>query len=755
MIRQSLSRVVVALFVLVLAATEAYSQKDSVEVRPKRSGIDCDFSVTVKNRNGAQKAIDEVVFKVNSTDGVFFSTTTNPAKWNPPQYDPDFITDTIYAQEISAFIQPGKDLAGFDFAYTANSLYDKPTQILYETWSAGSLVSSGVINPVCTAFQSWSQIDTVTVFTQLSGPDPCFNFTLQNRNSFQPPDIYTVRIQLLTTSSGTFRPSTIKPPTGWVVDSVTAYNVYFRTVDNPILSENSLGGFQACLRGNPAATKHDFVWEAYDREHAPIDRDTLRNIPIQALSGSIATDNDIVLAAPLGGSGCIYGLTVKNYHVSNVLAPSPISKVVLTMQTPSVTFDAAPSAPAHWTKTLTPTSITYTADAPAYAIQSSVVSTDFKFSVTGSNNNDFTVNWETWGQAVLSTGSFTSKCTTAAPRHDEASVGIADQNDPCKLKITISNKHNVPASDINTITLSIPSSDGVIIPSSSSLSWNYTNTSGNEIKITSLGTAQTTNQSQEIIFTLTPTTPGAAIQMTWKTFEDVAAQKQVDNGIIPISCTPGSVVKPNDTVTLSGSDNDCLQHFSVLSRNGSTVTKLTLTPTNDWLIDQVIGTPSGWTANIDGTKQFVTFTSSTGVTDGQTLGGFDVKFIGFGTQSLFTVSAETQNQASISSTSIINLTCTPSAGVEPGTPGAGLTDISIVPNPTTSSSQLRFIVNSEDRVWISVFDELGKSVTVAANQLYAPGAYEVPLILNDQPAGSYYIRIQSSHGVITKRLVKH
>jgi hypothetical protein len=560
---------------------------------------------------------------------------------------------------------------------------------------------------------------------------------------------------LLTTSSGTFRPSTIKPPTGWVVDSVTAYNVYFRTVDNPIQSEKSLGGFQACLRGNPSATKHDFVWEAYDREHAPIDRDTLRNIPIQALSNSIATDNDTVLAAPLGGSGCIYGLTVKNYHVSNLLAPSPISKVVLTMQTPNVTFDAAPSAPAHWTKTFTPTTVTYTADAPAYALQSSSVTTDFKFSISGSNGNNFTVNWETRGQAVISTGSFTSKCTTAAPRNDEASIGLANQTDACKFKITVSNKHNSPASDINAILLSIPSGDGVISFSSSSAFWNFVHTNGNEIELVSAGTAQATNQSQDIIFNLTPTTPGAQIQLTWKTFEDVAATKQIYSSSLPISCTEGSEVKPSDTVKLTGSDNDCLQHFSIASRNGSSVTKLTLTPTNDWLIDQVVGTPNGWTATVDGTKQFVTFTSSTGVTDGQTLGGFDVKFVGFGTQSLFTVSAETQNQGSISASSLINLTCTPTSGVEPGTPGAGLTDINIVPNPTSSSSELRFIVNSEERVWVSVFDALGKSVTVAANQLYAPGAYEVPLTLNDQPAGSYYIRIQSSHGVVTKRLVKH
>lgn len=753
MLSKLLHRVVFVVIVLALAASEGYSQKDSIQVRAKNSGIDCEYFITVKNRNAAQKAIDQVIFKIVSGDGVIFSTISQPANWNLPLFDPDQLTDTIQSGDISAFIQPGKDLAGFDFGLL-NSPYDKPVAIAYETWSQGSMISSGTINPICTPFQSYAKLDTVTVFTQLNGPDPCFNFTVFDRNTSLSPDIYNMKFQLLTSSSGTLRPSKITAPNGWVVDSVSAFAVYFRTVDNPITSDQSLGGFQVCLRGNPAATKHDFAWEAADREHALIDRDTIRNILIQALNASTNPDDDSVSGSVVGGSGCLYQLTVKNYHVSNLQLPGSITKIVLKMQTPSVTFDGAPSAPAHWTKTVNATTVTYTADAAQYAIQSGTVSSEFRYSVTGSDNNNFTVGWETWRQALISSGQFTSKCTSAPPRDDEASITTADLNDPCKLKITISNKHNDPASDVNGISLSIPSADGVIIPSSSSLSWNYVNASGNVINVTSLGTPQTTNQSQEITFTLTPTTPGAPIQLTWKTYEDVGLTKQIDSKSISISCTPGSVVKPCDTVNLTGTDNDCLQHFRIQSRNGSSVTKLILTPTNGWTVEQIVGAPAGWTGSVDATKQFATFTTSTGVADGQTLGGFDVKFIGIATPSLFQVSAETQNQSSISCTSIIDLTCTPTASVTPGTEGSAVSEIVIVPNPTRSTSQLRFVINSEERIWVSIFDELGKTITVAANQLYAPGSYEVPLVLTDQPAGNYYIRIQSSHGVVTKRLIK-
>jgi hypothetical protein len=100
------------------------------------------------------------------------------------------------------------------------------------------------------------------------------------------------------------------------------------------------------------------------------------------------------------------------------------------------------------------------------------------------------------------------------------------------------------------------------------------------------------------------------------------------------------------------------------------------------------------------------------------------------------------------------LVCTPTQDVAPRTEGTGLGEVVIVPNPTTSSSELRFVVMARENVWITVIDELGKIITTAANQIYADGTYSIPLSITGQPSGNYYVRIQTSHGVVTKRLVK-
>lgn len=740
------------LFLSSFGASSVLAQSDEIVVTPNRGSSDiCGFKIAVKNKNAALTPIDELKLEITSLNGTVFTDAAapfKPAQWTSAYTD---LVDSFFA--VVNPIAPGATLGGFGFAYTNNGTaeFDNPVSITWTTLNQGNVISTGTINPICVSFQYFNKYDTVVSSSSMNGTDPCFNFTAINRNDLSA-DIYYLRFQLLSLNSGTLRPSKITPPAGWTLDSVNAYNAYFHTDQNPVVPGSPVSPFAICLRANTTVTKHNFAWHAFDQQHYLIDRDTLMNLPGTATG---APDNaDEISAAAV--SGCLYQASVKNYHVSNVLQPSKITKIILKSQTPGVKFDAAPSAPLHWTKVFNPDSIIYAADSSQNGIPSGTISNAIRFSVTGTTTTDFTIGWQTFRPAgLLSSGQFTTKCTVESPRKDSAFISPGTSE--CNFKLTVGNKHNTPPSDLSEITISIPDNTGQIVGNSSSSAWNFTNVSPRSVKFTSVSTLQSTGQSQDLNFTFVPKTPGQAVDLTWSTF-DQSGPNAVSTGKIPISCTP--VVTTCDTVWKNAVDIDsCTYEFTVQNRNTATITLLTLTPTKSWTIDSVGKTP-GWSTQLDGGHSTVQFSNDAGLPAGQILKGFGTKFIGYNTTDSFEVIAVTHDLNNKTCTTIIPMFCssrfkdTASVHGDPTLDPKGLANLVIVPNPTRLMTKLLFDVRSQQRVTITVYDVLGNTVSSITNQIYAPGSYEFPIRLNEQSSGNYYIRIETPYGLVTKRVIK-
>ncbi len=74
------------------------------------------------------------------------------------------------------------------------------------------------------------------------------------------------------------------------------------------------------------------------------------------------------------------------------------------------------------------------------------------------------------------------------------------------------------------------------------------------------------------------------------------------------------------------------------------------------------------------------------------------------------------------------------------------------PNPARQGASVGFGVESTERVVVTVYDMLGRSVAVIADQTYAPGRYTADLDAGRLSAGLYVIRIEAGDRTETTRL---
>ena len=69
------------------------------------------------------------------------------------------------------------------------------------------------------------------------------------------------------------------------------------------------------------------------------------------------------------------------------------------------------------------------------------------------------------------------------------------------------------------------------------------------------------------------------------------------------------------------------------------------------------------------------------------------------------------------------------------------------PNPFSTSTRIPLSVSRSEHVRIEIFDLLGRSVILVANETLAPGAHSFSVDANSWPAGMYLIRMSTSRGV--------
>jgi hypothetical protein len=75
------------------------------------------------------------------------------------------------------------------------------------------------------------------------------------------------------------------------------------------------------------------------------------------------------------------------------------------------------------------------------------------------------------------------------------------------------------------------------------------------------------------------------------------------------------------------------------------------------------------------------------------------------------------------------------------------------PNPFNPSTTIKFELPRASRVALTVYDVLGRQVSVLVNERRNAGVYEVKFDGSELASGVYFYRIQAGDYVATKKLV--
>jgi type IX secretion system substrate protein len=450
-------------------------------------------------------------------------------------------------------------------------------------------------------------------------------------------------------------------------------------------------------------------------------------------------------------------LTVKNYHVANTLLPSQIRKVVLWSKTPGLIFTGAQSAPTNWTKRVSAAgdSVIYTANHDSAALASSKVSSLFRFSVDPPTSDAFKIGWRTFRTLTdpLSTGEMQLQCSEQPPLQDVATIESVDE---CSWNIRITNQHNTPASsDLYAIDLSIPAGSGTLTTFASSLAWTKTNETATSVRyVAPSGAQQGSNSQQSILFSINPQTPGQPVVLTWKTYDEASLQSNtpLKADTFQLTCSPVVVLCDLVSALTEPGPDTCMQNFTIKSQRTVALTGVTIEPRNGWKIDSVIA-PAGWDAQLDANKTLVNFTNSTGIAPEGSQGDFRVMFAAIDQSDTFGVKVTTADVSSRECDTTLTFTCTS------GTSGAvneivfNPDQVNVVPNPVSQNATIELTINDQSRIRMTLLDVLGHQVADIANKMMQPGTYSIPLQMGGLSAGTYYLRVQSYYGVVTKKIV--
>lgn len=79
--------------------------------------------------------------------------------------------------------------------------------------------------------------------------------------------------------------------------------------------------------------------------------------------------------------------------------------------------------------------------------------------------------------------------------------------------------------------------------------------------------------------------------------------------------------------------------------------------------------------------------------------------------------------------------------------------LSSYPNPFNPEATIRFDAREAQRVRLSVFNELGQRVAVLVDGQVAAGQHEARLTAYGLPSGTYFVRLETDAGVVTRSIV--
>ncbi len=81
-------------------------------------------------------------------------------------------------------------------------------------------------------------------------------------------------------------------------------------------------------------------------------------------------------------------------------------------------------------------------------------------------------------------------------------------------------------------------------------------------------------------------------------------------------------------------------------------------------------------------------------------------------------------------------------------------NLSIYPNPVSSSVMLRFTIYEEGFTTLELFDITGENVKSVKNEIKTPGNYEMEVDFSNLPKGVYFITLKSNKEIQSTKLIK-
>jgi hypothetical protein len=501
------------------------------------------------------------------------------------------------------------------------------------------------------------------------------------------------------------------------------------------------------------------VWRAYTVEGNSIDRDTLRNVTTSAENGA-PSDDQVTFAKQ---TGCLYNMSVANMHNMNLQPPSKITEVRLISKTPEVTFTAAPTKPSGWGSSIKAGSkdtVFYKASNETTALPSGITFSDFAFSVDNPAGSTFNIEWQTIRNGVIvSSGSTLLSCVVEAPKSDVATFTQVGQT--CEYTMEVTNEHNSPASTLTAVGVSVPAGSGTITGIGSTWGWNVTKVSETSFLVsypTGSENVFSTGLKQTINFSITPKDASQPLNVMWATYEGTNPTP-ISTGAQALQCTPTvEAVCDSVKVTVLTAAN-CTQQFAILNQRieNEAVTSVTITPSGGWFVDSAQPV-IGWQRNVAQNGAAVTYT---GTLDGGVAVplNLNIRFnAAEGTTTPFDVQVTTigANNTLTCNKSVTISGCTGTAGIGAVTPKLqSMMKLSVAPNPASAQTSINYYLPQQGRVAIAVIDVLGNTQKTIFSGLLGEGMHNAQINASDLPNGSYYVRVETSYGTITKQLIIH
>ncbi|MFN4813218.1 MAG: T9SS type A sorting domain-containing protein [Bacteroidia bacterium] len=82
-------------------------------------------------------------------------------------------------------------------------------------------------------------------------------------------------------------------------------------------------------------------------------------------------------------------------------------------------------------------------------------------------------------------------------------------------------------------------------------------------------------------------------------------------------------------------------------------------------------------------------------------------------------------------------------------------NVNLYPNPTFDFLNIEFDLDKEERVALSLFDVMGRNISVLKAKNYGAGKHKVNMDMNNLPAGTYYVKISIDKQEINKLVLKN